>query len=37
MEGRGTAREVVAGGAQRLSATGGQAAKVVSIGDQLLK
>ena len=37
VEGRGTISEIVAGDAQRLSATGGQAAKVVSIGDQLLK
>ena len=36
-EGRGRTREVVAGGAQRRSATGGQTAKMASIGDQPLK
>ena len=37
VEGRGTTREVVAGDAQLLSATGGQAAKKVSIGDPQFK
>ena len=37
VEGRGTTREIVAGGAPRQSATGGQAAKKVGIGDQPFK
>ena len=37
VEGRGTTGEVVAGDAQRRSATGGQAAKKVGIGDPTFK